>query len=128
MARFLIRSFLSAVITMLLVSIALFTLLEIGSGDIAVKILGVFATEEQKASYRAQLGLNAPPWQRYLDWLIGNDWRAESMVARFLLIWKTCPGAFSCMPDEICLEVRNFHSFTTIWIRVIFLKRMVCPF
>ena len=80
MARFLIRSFLSAVITMLLVSIALFTLLEIGSGDIAVKILGVFATEEQKASYRAQLGLNAPPWQRYLDWLIGNDWRAESMV------------------------------------------------
>ncbi|HMT20134.1 MAG TPA: ABC transporter permease, partial [Promineifilum sp.] len=40
----------------------------------------VFSTPEQRASYRAQLGLDAPAWQRYLDWLAGSDWRAESRV------------------------------------------------
>lgn len=80
MARFIIRSIISTIVTMLLVSIALFFLIEVGSGDISVKILGVFATPEQRASYRAQLGLDAPAWQRYIDWLIGNDWRAERKV------------------------------------------------
>ena len=80
MVRFLLRSIISTIVTMLLVSIALFLLLQVGSGDIAVKILGIFATPEQRASYRAQLGLNASIWQRYLDWLVGNDWRAESLV------------------------------------------------
>ena len=79
MARFLVRSIISTIVTMLLVSIVLFLLIEVGTGDISVKILGIFATPEQRASYRAQLGLNAPAWQRYLDWLVGNDWRAESV-------------------------------------------------
>ena len=48
----------------------LFLLIDIGSGDIATKILGVFSTPEQRASYKSQLGLDAPVWQRYLDWLI----------------------------------------------------------
>ena len=36
MARFLIRSILSTIVTMLLVSIALFVLLEVGTGDITI--------------------------------------------------------------------------------------------
>ncbi len=80
MARFIIRSIVSTIVTMLLVSIALFLLIEVGSGDITVKILGVFSTPEQRASYRAQLGLNDPVWLRYFDWLIGNDWRASRRV------------------------------------------------
>lgn len=80
MARFIIRSFIGTIITMLLVSILLFVLIEVGSGDITIKILGVFATPEQRASYRAQLGLDAPLWQRYVDWLVGNDWRASREV------------------------------------------------
>ncbi|MCB0116491.1 MAG: ABC transporter permease, partial [Caldilineaceae bacterium] len=80
MARFIIRSLISTVVTMFLVSVLLFTLIEVGSGDVTVKILGVFSTPEQRASYRAQLGLDAPSWQRYLDWLIGSDWRAERQV------------------------------------------------
>jgi peptide/nickel transport system permease protein len=80
MARFIMRSIISTIITMLLVSILLFVLIEVGSGDISVKILGVFSTPEQRASYRAQLGLDAPIWQRYIDWLIGNDWRASRKV------------------------------------------------
>jgi peptide/nickel transport system permease protein len=80
MFRFIFRSIISTIVTMLLVSIALFLLIQVGSGDISIKILGIFATPEQRASYRAQLGLNAPIWQRYLDWLVGNDWRAESLL------------------------------------------------
>jgi peptide/nickel transport system permease protein len=78
MPRFLARSAASAIITMLLVSIALFSLIEVGSGDITIKILGVFSTEEQRESYRRQLGLDSPAYQRYLDWLIGSDFRAEN--------------------------------------------------
>jgi peptide/nickel transport system permease protein len=85
MARFIIRSIIATIVTMLLVSIALFILVEVGSGDITVKILGVFATPEQRASYKAQLGLDAPSWQRYLDWLTGSDWRAERQVGHPLV-------------------------------------------
>lgn len=80
MARFLIRSIISTFITMFLVSVLLWLLLEVATGDVAVKLLGVFSTPEQRASYRAQLGLDAPSWQRYLDWLAGSDWRAEAVV------------------------------------------------
>jgi len=80
MARFIIRSLIGTVVTMLLVSATLFFLLEVGSGDVTVKILGIESTPEQRASYRAQLGLDAPAWQRYLDWLIGNDRRASNLI------------------------------------------------
>jgi len=80
MARFLGRSAISAVVTMLLVSIFLFVLLESRTDSVALRLLGVFATNEQLASYKAQLGLDSPPDQRYLDWLIGSEWRAESEV------------------------------------------------
>lgn len=80
MARFLVRSVLSTIVTMFLVSVLLWLLLEVSTGDVTVKILGIFATPEQRASYRAQLGLDAPSWQRYLDWLVGSDWRAEAQL------------------------------------------------
>ena len=85
MARFLFRSAISAIVTMLIVSITLFFFLEVGSGDVTVKILGIESTPEQRASYRAQLGLNAPAWQRYVDWLAGNDWRAKNQVGHPLV-------------------------------------------
>ncbi len=85
MARFLIRSVISAIVTMILVSVILFVLLESRTENVAIRILGVFATEEQIASYKAQLGLNAPMSQRYLDWLVGNDWRAEGLVGHDLV-------------------------------------------
>lgn len=75
MARFLVRSVISTVITMLMVSMLLFFLIEVGGKDVTIQILGVFATEEQKESLRKQLGLDQPAWLRYVDWLVGNDWR-----------------------------------------------------
>lgn len=85
MARFLIKSIISTVITMFLVSMLLFVLLEIGTGDITVKILGVFSTPEQRESYANQLGLDNPAYRRYLDWLIGSDARAERQVGHDLV-------------------------------------------
>ncbi len=80
MARFLLRSLVSMAVTMLLVSAVLFVLLEAGSGDVTIKILGTFATPEQRASYRAQLGLDQPLWLRYVTWLAGNDWWVDDRI------------------------------------------------
>ncbi|NKB72274.1 MAG: ABC transporter permease subunit [Candidatus Latescibacteria bacterium] len=70
---------------MALVSIALFALLEAGAGDITQKLLGAFATPQQRASYRAQLGLDQPLWRRYTTWLVGNDWWLETRLGIPLL-------------------------------------------
>jgi peptide/nickel transport system permease protein len=85
MARFIIRSLISTIVTLLLVSIALFFLLEVGTGDIAIKILGVFSTEEQRTSFRKQLGMDRPGWLRYVDWLAGTDWQARNLIGHPLI-------------------------------------------
>lgn len=85
MARFIIKSIVSTVITLLLVSMSLFFFAELAGGDISLKILGVFSTPEQRQSFRGQLGLDAPSWQRYLDWLVGNDWRVDDLVEHDLV-------------------------------------------
>lgn len=88
MARFLIRSVISTVVTMLLVSLLLFVLLEVGTGDITIKILGVFSTPAQRESFANQLGLDAPAYRRYLDWLMGSDRRAQRLVGEKLVTVK----------------------------------------
>jgi peptide/nickel transport system permease protein len=86
MARFLVRSIVSTIVTMLLVSITLFILLEVGSGDVTLKILGVFSTEEQRESYRKQLGLDRAAWLRYFDWLVGTDWQVRNLLQYPLIV------------------------------------------
>jgi peptide/nickel transport system permease protein len=67
-------------LTMFIVSIAIFAISEIAPGNIARNILGPFATPEQEASFLAQLGLDQPLHIRYITWLVGSDWRAERLV------------------------------------------------
>ncbi len=76
MIKFITNSLVSCMVTLILVSILLFVFMEAGAGKIAVKKLGIYATQEQYASFNSQLGLNEPAVIRYFDWLIGNDWRA----------------------------------------------------
>ncbi|MEM7803218.1 MAG: ABC transporter permease, partial [Chloroflexota bacterium] len=83
MARFLIRSVISTIVTMLIVSAVLFILLEVSGRDVTRQILGVFSTPEQRESLRNQLGYNQSAWIRYSDWLIGNDWRLRSEIGNF---------------------------------------------
>lgn len=78
MARFIIRTIISTITTMFLVSLLLFFLIEIGGGDVTIKILGIESTPEQRESLRRQLGLDQPVLLRYLTWLAGNDWRVPT--------------------------------------------------
>lgn len=80
MARFLIRSVISTIITMLLVSMALFAMLEVGGRDVATRILGIESTPEQRASLRLQLGLDQSAFTRYSSWLLGNDWWVSNRI------------------------------------------------
>ena len=80
MARYIIRRLGFMALTMLLVSIAVFLISEVAPGDVARHILGQFATPEQIELLRDQMGLDQPAPVRYLDWLIGNDWRLTKLV------------------------------------------------
>ncbi|HID87891.1 MAG TPA: ABC transporter permease [Anaerolineae bacterium] len=80
MAKFILRRLGFMLLTMLIVSIAIFAISEIAPGNIARNILGPFATPEQEASFLAQLGLDQPLHIRYITWLVGSDWRAERLV------------------------------------------------
>ena len=64
------RSFMSAV-TLLLVSLIIFSMLEVLPGDVASRILGRDATAESLELLRVELGLNEPAPVRYLAWLGG---------------------------------------------------------
>jgi len=58
-------------VTLLLVSLIVFMMLEILPGDVASRILGRDATPETLAQLRAELGLNQPAALRYLQWIGG---------------------------------------------------------
>ena len=61
----------AAVLTLLLVSVIVFTISSLLPGDAASETLGQSATPEAVAALRAQLGLNEPAPARYLHWLGG---------------------------------------------------------
>jgi peptide/nickel transport system permease protein len=77
MATFIIRRFFLLLLTMFLVSIAVFMIVESSPGNVAKNVLGAFITPEQEASFLAQMGLDKPLHIRYLHWLFGSDWSAE---------------------------------------------------
>ena len=60
-----------SVLTLLIVSIIIFALLEVLPGDVASKILGRDATPEALALLRGKLHLNEPAVIRYFSWLGG---------------------------------------------------------
>ncbi len=59
------------VLTMIVVSILLFLLLEISPGSVATKVLGQFSTEEQRQLWLERNGYFRPAYVRYFEWL-GN--------------------------------------------------------
>jgi peptide/nickel transport system permease protein len=54
-----------------LVTLGTFVLLQLGPGDPAAKVLGNTGSPEDYQRIRAEMGLDLPPVQRYLDWLGG---------------------------------------------------------
>jgi peptide/nickel transport system permease protein len=85
MTRFIVQRLLSMLLTMFIVSIAVFLISESAPGDVARHILGPFASPEQVELFRAQLGLDEPLYMRYINWLFGSDWRASRLVGHPLI-------------------------------------------
>ena len=71
MARYLITKLITLVLLLFFVSITIFTVLYVLPGDPAQIILGINATAETLDNLRADLGLNRPFTDQYLQW-IGN--------------------------------------------------------
>jgi peptide/nickel transport system permease protein len=80
MSRFIARRLGFMLLTMVIVSLAVFLISEAAPGDVARHILGQFATPAQVELLRDQMGLDQPLLIRYRDWLIGNDWKLRRLV------------------------------------------------
>lgn len=71
MTTYIVRRFFTAVISVLLASLLVFSALLAVPGDPAEVILGLNASPSALAALRDQLGLDVPAPQRYLQWLAG---------------------------------------------------------
>ena len=71
MARFLILRISLIVVTLLAVSVAIFSMIEFSPGDAASTMLGQGATPDNLKALRERLGLDKPPHVRYLSWIAG---------------------------------------------------------
>ncbi len=71
MISILIRRILSLIVTLLVVSLLIFTVMNLLPGDPAAIMLGTSATPETLAALRSQMGLDEPLILRYLAWLAG---------------------------------------------------------
>ena len=71
MLRFLTVRFGLIVVTMLVVSMAIFTITEILPGDVATMMFRQNATEQNLKKVREDLGLDRPAHVRYLSWIGG---------------------------------------------------------
>lgn len=69
MLRTIAARLLDAVPTVLLVLTLMFVALRLLPGDPALVVLGEYATQEQLALFRRQMGLDLPLWRQYLDFL-----------------------------------------------------------
>lgn len=84
MARWLLRRLGLLMPTLLLVSVLLFVLIEVVPGDVGRTILGPYATPEQVARLKRELGYDRPLAARYVRWLVEfatGRW-GESVVLR----------------------------------------------
>ena len=82
MARFAVRRIGLIFITVLIVSLGIFSITEVLPGDVAQMIMGRDATEGNLARIREELGLNRPSHVRYLEW-IGNAARGDLGVSLY---------------------------------------------
>jgi peptide/nickel transport system permease protein len=78
---FILRRIGAGIVLLFVISSLTFILLYVGSGDIARRILGQEATQEDVAAKNEQLGLNQPVLTQYVDWLrhavtgnLGESW------------------------------------------------------
>ena len=90
-------------VTMLVVSILLFLLLEFNIESVAAKVLGQYSMPEQREVWLEEHGYNRPVYHRYISWVgnfisgdLGESIRFKAPVAEVLWprLWNTAILAF----------------------------------
>ncbi|MCI2957052.1 ABC transporter permease [Agromyces atrinae] len=88
MLGFVVRRLISGIVLIFVISVIAYTLLYLGGGDIARRILGQAATAETVAAKSAELGLDRPLPVQYFDWItsafqgdLGRSWFTGQLVA-----------------------------------------------
>ena len=69
MTAFFAKRLFYLLLTMVVVSLIVFLLNELTPGDVARKVLGPFATQDQVDLLTVKMGLNRPVWIRYVEWI-----------------------------------------------------------
>ena len=69
MIAFFAKRFFYLIVTMVVVSLIVFLLNELTPGDVARKVLGPFATQDQVNLLTEKMGLNRSVWLRYVEWI-----------------------------------------------------------
>lgn len=67
--KYLVKKLITLIITLFMVSVAAFVAFQIIPGDVVTSILGTEATPEREEQLRAELGLDKPPVERYVNWM-----------------------------------------------------------
>jgi len=123
MAKFLLRRILFLILTLVVVSIAIFAISELAPGNIAVNSLGNTITPEQEASFNAQNGLDQPVLTRYVRWTIGSDWQAATLIGspvqRFYDATNNRYNWWGVGPDGALFQNRTDDGQTMLRIEVL---------
>ncbi|MEL6997036.1 MAG: ABC transporter permease [Pseudomonadota bacterium] len=102
MLRFILSKIVSLTVSLGVASLVIFAVVEIIPGDPAAYMLGINAQEDTVAALRAQLGLDVPKRQRYLDWIgglltgdLGTSYTYRTPVAEMVgeRLWISLPLA-----------------------------------
>ena len=137
MARFLIVRLSLIVVTLLAVSVAIFSLIEFAPGDAASAMLGQGATPDNTKALRERLGLDKPPNVRYLDWIggavrgdLGNSAAGKEISSiiggRLFNSALLAVGAFLiAVPLGLVMGVGVGVKSDTLWDRVLTLGGLV---
>ncbi|MEH0985778.1 ABC transporter permease [Micromonospora sp. CPCC 205556] len=88
MTGYLLRRVAQLIPVLFIVSVLLFVLLRLLPGDPTTSILGQEASAADRAALRADLGLDAPLWRQFVDWIggvltgdLGSSWLTGEPVA-----------------------------------------------
>ena len=102
MLVFILKRLLSLVLTLIAASVVVFFVIEVIPGDPASFMMGFEASPEAVDVLREQLGLNAPLWERYINWIMallrgdfGTSYTYKVPVAELVSdrIWVSLPLA-----------------------------------
>jgi peptide/nickel transport system permease protein len=108
------RQVISLLVTLLVVSLLIFTVMDLLPGDPAAIMLGTSATPETLAALRTQMGLDQPLPVRYLAWLagvfqgdLGQSYTYGVPVADLIAerLWVTLPVALMAVTLSIAIAV-----------------------